>query len=95
MPCIGIPRWNCQLSAGAAGFEPTNGGSKVRCLATWRRPNQTWIPIIRVANIRHFEGTDCRRCIDYATATTGQSDDRVGSTAEEGIELPASNTSVR
>jgi hypothetical protein len=25
--------------AGEAGFEPTNGGSKVRCLTTWRLPN--------------------------------------------------------
>src|ERR1700737_540557 len=24
--------------AGAVGFEPTDGGSKVRCLTTWRRP---------------------------------------------------------
>src|SRR3954465_1496227 len=25
--------------AGAAGFEPANGGIKSRCLTTWRRPN--------------------------------------------------------
>lgn len=25
--------------AGAGGFEPTNGGSKDRCLTTWLRPN--------------------------------------------------------
>ena len=25
--------------AGAAGFEPTNVGTKSRCLTTWRRPN--------------------------------------------------------
>ena len=25
--------------AGAAGLEPTNVGSRVRCLTTWRRPN--------------------------------------------------------
>ena len=25
--------------AGAAGFEPTDGGIKTRCLTTWRRPN--------------------------------------------------------
>ncbi len=90
-----MPRWYCQLNAGAAGFEPTNGGSKVRCLATWRRPNPTWNPIVRAANIRHFEGTNCRRRIDYATATTGQIDDRVGSTVEEVIEFPVSNTPVR
>ena len=24
--------------AGAAGFEPTDGGIKTRCLTTWRRP---------------------------------------------------------
>lgn len=25
--------------AGAGGFEPTNAGSKDRCLTTWLRPN--------------------------------------------------------
>ena len=25
--------------AGAAGFEPTHGGSKTRCLTAWLRPN--------------------------------------------------------
>ena len=25
--------------AGAAGFEPANGGTKSRCLTAWRRPN--------------------------------------------------------
>ena len=25
--------------AGAEGFEPTNAGSKDRCLTTWRRPS--------------------------------------------------------
>ena len=25
--------------AGAAGFEPTNNGVRVRCLTTWLRPN--------------------------------------------------------
>lgn len=27
------------LVAGAGGFEPPNGGTKNRCLTTWRRPN--------------------------------------------------------
>lgn len=27
--------------AGATGFEPANGGTKSRCLTTWRRPNGT------------------------------------------------------
>ncbi len=26
------------VNSGAGGFEPTNGGVKNRCLATWRRP---------------------------------------------------------
>ena len=26
-------------NAGAVGFEPTNGGSKNRCLTTWRHPS--------------------------------------------------------
>ncbi len=25
--------------AGAGGFEPTNAGTKTRCLTTWRRPS--------------------------------------------------------
>ena len=28
--------------AGAAGFEPTNVGTKSRCLTTWRRPNKKY-----------------------------------------------------
>ena len=27
--------------AGAEGFEPTNAGSKDRCLTTWRRPSKS------------------------------------------------------
>ena len=29
--------------AGAAGFEPTNAGSKDRCLTAWRRPNTIFL----------------------------------------------------
>ena len=25
--------------AGAVGLEPTHGGTRTRCLTTWRRPN--------------------------------------------------------
>ncbi len=32
--------------AGAVGFEPTYGGSKVRCLTTWRRPNGSGSPTV-------------------------------------------------
>ena len=32
--------------AGAVGFEPTCGGSKVRCLTTWRRPNGSGSPTV-------------------------------------------------
>ena len=28
-----------RTEAGAVGFEPTNGGSKNRCLTTWRHPS--------------------------------------------------------
>jgi hypothetical protein len=34
-----LPRRHCV--AGAPGFEPGNGGFKVRCLTAWRRPNET------------------------------------------------------
>ena len=30
---------NTEELAGAAGFEPANGGTKSRCLTTWRRPS--------------------------------------------------------
>ena len=29
-----------ELGAGAPGFEPGNGGIKIRCLTTWLRPNR-------------------------------------------------------
>jgi hypothetical protein len=29
-------------SIGAEGFEPPNGGTKNRCLTTWRRPSDSW-----------------------------------------------------
>ena len=29
---------NYSILTGVVGFEPTNGGVKVRCLTTWRRP---------------------------------------------------------
>jgi hypothetical protein len=32
--------------AGAPGFEPGNGGTKNRCLTTWRRPNRCGVYII-------------------------------------------------
>ena len=32
------PHW----LAGAPGFEPGNGGIKIRCLTTWLRPNAHW-----------------------------------------------------
>ena len=51
--------------AGAPGFEPGNGGTKNRCLTTWRRPNiERGVYIIgaraalatRVFNWRRFYG---------------------------------------
>ena len=33
------PGWTMWWLAGALGFEPRNGGTKNRCLTTWRRPN--------------------------------------------------------
>ena len=40
MPLLGIDvsKANCEILAGAAGFEPTHGGVKVRCLTAWLRP---------------------------------------------------------
>lgn len=34
------------LLTGMGGFEPTNGGVKVRCLTTWRHPNNNMIVLI-------------------------------------------------
>ena len=34
------------LLAGMGGFEPANGGVKVRCLTTWRHPNNNMIMLI-------------------------------------------------
>ena len=33
-----------EVLAGAAGFEPANGGIKSRCLTTWRRPSMEGAP---------------------------------------------------
>ena len=35
--------------AGAPGFEPGNGGTKNRCLTTWRRPSRTGLARSRAA----------------------------------------------
>src|ERR1700722_6104761 len=32
-------QWISGTLAGAGGFEPPNGGIKIHCLTTWRRPN--------------------------------------------------------
>ena len=39
MPAIGAIAVSRVSLAGAVGIEPTNAGSKGRCLTTWRRPN--------------------------------------------------------
>ena len=40
------------MLAGAAGFEPTNSGVKVRCLTAWRRPiNKSTYNILSVCLI--------------------------------------------
>src|SRR5581483_8277476 len=38
--CYRVPArsWSAESLAGAPGFEPGNGGFKVRCLTAWRRP---------------------------------------------------------
>jgi hypothetical protein len=33
------------VMAGAPGFEPGNGGIKIRCLTTWLRPNAATCPV--------------------------------------------------
>ncbi len=38
LPLGDAPKSMLCLMAGAAGFEPTDGEIKTRCLTTWRRP---------------------------------------------------------
>lgn len=44
--------------AGAGGFEPPNGGTKNRCLTTWRRPNAPRL-LERVGALRNLSGARC------------------------------------
>ena len=37
-----------QNVAGVAGFEPTNVGTKSRCLTTWRHPKYISCPICKI-----------------------------------------------
>ena len=39
LQCAAIAARRLTHMAGAAGFEPTNNGVRVRCLTTWLRPN--------------------------------------------------------
>ena len=39
--------------AGAPGFEPGNGGIKIRCLTTWLRPNG---PVVAKSHASHGRG---------------------------------------
>ena len=39
LQCAAIAARRLTHMAGAAGFEPTNNGVRVRCLTTWPRPN--------------------------------------------------------
>ena len=49
------------FSAGAAGFEPTNGGTKIRCLAAWRRPSFHRIHLVCI----RFAKRDCKYTVFY------------------------------
>ena len=42
--------------AGAVGFEPTNGGLKIRCLTTWRRPKTVSQDHMSAAQHSEFAG---------------------------------------
>src|SRR5688500_16995793 len=46
--------------AGAEGFEPTNAGSKDRCLTTWRRPNLFSYPASPSPKIAAHRPKACR-----------------------------------
>ena len=40
--------------AGAGGIEPTNAGSKNRCLTTWLRPNKKFSKKLIGNELEHF-----------------------------------------
>src|ERR1051325_8302299 len=52
--------------AGAEGFEPTNAGSKDRCLTTWRRPSMS-ASCVRSPTVR--EGSYVTRALACARAS--------------------------
>ena len=49
------------LVAGAPGFEPGNGGIKIRCLTTWLRPNRYRRAAYRPFRVRRRDHTDADR----------------------------------
>src|SRR2546423_5222997 len=57
--------------AGAEGFEPTNAGSKDRCLTTWRRPNKSAgiLPAGVSESPTVREGSNHQRALAYARAS--------------------------
>ena len=59
---------------GVAGFEPTNGGIKTRCLTTWRHPNGVQEPCrARTTKVRHRAGSS--RATAWAAAPPASSID--------------------
>src|SRR6266699_2825273 len=53
--------------AGAPGFEPGNGGIKIRCLTTWLRPNGR----LRACPIPSESGHECYRLAHVLNRRTG------------------------
>lgn len=47
----------CMYLAGAVGFEPTNGGTKSRCLTTWRRPSDAGALIEMMGSVGSLDVT--------------------------------------
>jgi hypothetical protein len=45
--------------AGAPGFEPGNGGIKIRCLTTWLRPNDLRMTKFRISGHRLTASPEC------------------------------------
>ena len=44
-----------ELMAGAAGFEPTHGGIKTRCLTAWLRPCRNYSYLFRMVRKKRLE----------------------------------------
>ena len=70
--------------AGAPGFEPGNGGIKIRCLTTWLRPNGRNLPCLAPLFNVLEESAGLKRARSPAKGTRGRSVAQPGSAPRSG-----------